>query len=563
MPPQQSRMGPGGPPPGPGGPPPHHMQPSTPISQNPAQSLSYQSGNGAVSQPIEVLGLVVDNLDHIPSGYKKEGSSWFAVYNPSIPRELNVDLAHNLKHASVVCSVKFSPDGQYVATGCNRCAVVWSVQTGAKVATLNDMTDKDGDFYIRTVCFTPDSKLLATGGEVIVLWDYTTSTAIRTFMGHESDIYSIDFSLNGRYLVSGSGDRTARVWDVESGECLFKFDHNEYAKVDAGVTSVCFHPDSRVLVTGSLDKIVRVFDVVTGKLLERLEGHKDSVYSVVFSPDGKQIASGSLDKTVRIWDVANYLPDNNSNNLIIDRKSSCRMVLKGHKDFVLSVAFSPDGLWIVSGSKDRGVQFWDARTGQTQFVLQGHRNSVISVSISPQHMYFATGSGDQKARIWKYTSIHQQAIEHHPPSQSTHPAQITSSNQNHQYTNGNDKTKSPTEKISPTSAGRASSKSPTDASAPTQSSPAANPVSGSASVSSASTSNQISNLTTPAQDDAEKDKEDGELSKLESMNDELQSTGSNKSNEIDNEVSSKGSGNGNGGEAEEEGEETEDVVMEG
>ena len=73
------------------------------------------------------------------------------------------------------------------------------------------------------------------------------------------------------------------------------------------------------------------------------------------------------------------------------------------QDFVLSVALTPDAQWVLSGSKDRGVQFWDPNTGITQLMLQGHKNSVISVAPSPAGNYFATGSGDMRARIWQYT----------------------------------------------------------------------------------------------------------------------------------------------------------------
>lgn len=75
------------------------------------------------------------------------------------------------------------------------------------------------------------------------------------------------------------------------------------------------------------------------------------------------------------------------------------------QDFVLSVALTPDAGWVMSGSKDRGVQFWDPRTGQTQLMLQGHKNSVISVAPSPAGGFFATGSGDMRARIWSYRNI--------------------------------------------------------------------------------------------------------------------------------------------------------------
>ena len=103
------------------------------------------------------------------------------------------------------------------------------------------------------------------------------------------------------------------------------------------------------------------------------------------------------------------------------RANDCRRVLiQISQDFVLSVALTPDGEWVLSGSKDRGVQFWNPRTGDTQLMLQGHKNSgtifilrrlqillsnvhylVISVAPSPQGDLFATGSGDMRARIWK------------------------------------------------------------------------------------------------------------------------------------------------------------------
>ncbi len=89
-----------------------------------------------------------------------------------------------------------------------------------------------------------------------------------------------------------------------------------------------------------------MWDIKTGKLIEKLESHKDSVYSVAFSPDGKYLVSGSLDKTLKIWEL-------NSN-----KPSTVKSTLKGHKDFVLSVAFSPNGKWVISGSKDRTVIFW-------------------------------------------------------------------------------------------------------------------------------------------------------------------------------------------------------------
>ena len=84
---------------------------------------------------------------------------------------------------------------------------------------------------------------------------------------------------------------------------LYAVNIPEPDNVDAGVTSVCISPDGRLVAAGSLDTVVRIWDVQTGQLVERLKGHRDSVYSVAFTPDGKGLVSGSLDKTLKYWDV--------------------------------------------------------------------------------------------------------------------------------------------------------------------------------------------------------------------------------------------------------------------
>ena len=104
--------------------------------------------------------------DRLRPDQKREGQDWFAVFNPRVPRVLDVELIHNLQHESVVCCVRFSQDGRYVATGCNRSAQIFDVSSGKQVSYLqDDSVDKDGDLYIRSVCFSPDGKYLATGAE--------------------------------------------------------------------------------------------------------------------------------------------------------------------------------------------------------------------------------------------------------------------------------------------------------------------------------------------------------------------------------------------------------------
>ena len=345
------------------------------------------------------------NVDELPPGLKTVGDDWFAIFNPQVARSLDIKLVHNLTHQSVVCCVRFSYDGRYIATGSNRVAQIFEVESGQLAAHLGDdpsISDKDGDLYIRSVCFSPDGKYLATGAEdkVIRVWDIERREIVQTFTGHEQDIYSLDFSRNGRIIASGSGDRTVRLWDLEKGQLAYQL------QIEEGVTTVALSPDGRLVAAGSLDRTVRVWDAETARPMDTLEGpghHADSVYSVAFSPSGRELVSGSLDKTIKLWELSNLQPQPMSvgGRPAPPSQGRCIHTFEGHSDFVLSVALSPDGKWVMSGSKDRGVVFWDPSSGVAQLHLQGHRNSVISVAPSPKVGLFATGSGDFKARIWR------------------------------------------------------------------------------------------------------------------------------------------------------------------
>ena len=152
-----------------------------------------------------------------------------------------------------------------------------------------------------SVAFSPDGKYALSGSDdkTIKLWDISTGKEIRTFKGHTSTVRSVAFSPDGKYFLSGSWDKTIKLWDVSTGREIRTFiGHTE------AVNSVAFSPDGRYVLSGGGDGILKLWDVSTGKEIRTFKGHMDIVTSVAFFPNGKYILSGSNDGTLRIWSVS-------------------------------------------------------------------------------------------------------------------------------------------------------------------------------------------------------------------------------------------------------------------
>ncbi|GAA5833603.1 hypothetical protein JCM3766R1_002586 [Sporobolomyces carnicolor] len=228
--------------------------------------------------------------------------------------------------------------------------------------------------------------------------------------GHKKSISSVEFSPNGQWLVSASGDTPVHVHSLPSFHLYRSFNSHT-----SGISHVSFSADSTLLASASDDKTVRIWEIdptlslshralgVLGSEETRgdddggakeemairvLRGHLSAVFCVGWSPRGDLIASGGMDETVRVWDV---------------QKGKCMRVLPAHSEPVSAVQFSRDGTMIVSGSWDGYIRIWDTATGQCLKTLANEDNAPVSnVRFTPNSKFIFTSTLDSAIRLWDY-----------------------------------------------------------------------------------------------------------------------------------------------------------------
>lgn len=236
--------------------------------------------------------------------------------------------------------------------------------------------------YVLSVCFSPDGRFILTGSydKTACLWDTATGTALRIFEGHTGQVASVCFSPDGQYALTGSWDKTARLWDVATGKELRSFQGHVFS-----VRSVCFSLDGRFVLTGSEDLTARLWNVATGKVIRTFQRHLVATVSACFSPDGRFVLTGDDDSKACLWEAAT---------------GKVIRTFEGHGDGVTSVCFSPDGHFVLTGSKDNTARLWAVSTGKVIRIFEGHSAAVVSACFSPDSRVVLTGSLDKTGRLW-------------------------------------------------------------------------------------------------------------------------------------------------------------------
>jgi WD40 repeat protein len=286
--------------------------------------------------------------------------------------------------------------------------------------------------------------------------------ALHVLTGHREGVTAAAFSTDGMRLVSGSRDRTVRLWDLKSGRQLamadrggsltftrfstdgktvITADHDGRIGVSSErltdvhyltghqgpITSLAASPDGRRLASVGMDGTLRIWDLEGGQA-RVYDGHKGALSSVAFAEDGRVVAAVGASQTVRRWDVEpgpgrtlgqhdkalswiRFSPDGNllasgsvDGGVCLWRAGATGCQRLGtHEGSVQSLAFSSDGRWLASGGRDRTVRIWDVGKGEGR-VLRGHRDQVISVDFSPDGQMLVSATADGQVRLWDLAS---------------------------------------------------------------------------------------------------------------------------------------------------------------
>jgi eukaryotic-like serine/threonine-protein kinase len=288
------------------------------------------------------------------------------------------------RHPAV--ALAFSPDGRHLASASfERRVDVWDTATGAHVRALRHTG------LVVCAAFSPDGRRLVSAGEdkTIRVWDVATGREeeVLGLRGHEALCGCVAFSPDGLRLASAGLDRTLRIWDATP---LREDERQETRTVPhrGEVWSVAVGPDGRQVVSAGWGTPPRVWDVRTGRAGPEFPGHEDLVFGVAWRPDGQQIASAGRDGeafTVRVWDPRT--------------RREVFAPLPPGPDY-MTVAFSRDSKYLVTGRVNGAVQVWDAGTGRAVVTLGSHEHGVRGVVFSPDGKHLASASADGKVKLW-------------------------------------------------------------------------------------------------------------------------------------------------------------------
>ena len=254
-----------------------------------------------------------------------------------------------------ISSVAINASGEWLAFGAKKLGqlLVWEWQSESYV-----LKQQGHYFDMNTLSYAPDGQNVATGGDdgKVKVWNTVSGFCFVTFSEHSAPISGVEFAKQGQVLFSASLDGTVRAFDLIRYRNFRTFT----SPTPVQFSCLAVDPSGEVVAAGSADSFeVFLWSVQTGKLLDVLSGHEGPISSLAFSPTGNILASGSWDKTVRVWNVF--------------ARSHAVEPFQLSAD-VLSVAFRPDGKELAASSLDGQIMFFNVELGRQTNVIEGRKD---------------------------------------------------------------------------------------------------------------------------------------------------------------------------------------------
>ncbi|MBI4244856.1 MAG: caspase family protein [Planctomycetes bacterium] len=297
-----------------------------------------------------------------------------------------------------IYAIAISPDNRFMVSSevCHehdKCAHKQHTVKLLDLKTFYELKSFAFNNSIWAVTFSPDSKYFAVAdgclrwpcphkGHPIWIIDAVTYKDITSLSGHESDVYALAFSSDGRYLASGGRDKTVRVWDTSS----WKQYKNHTLHTDSVFTVSFASVDGNYVLSGSADKTVKLWRLSDNQLVNSFVGHTEMVNRLAVSPNGEIFVSGGVDKIAMAWSLSTF---------------DLLYALSGHTGDIRSIAFSPDGKVIATGAADKSLKLWNASTGyEISSINSQHNGYVNALAFTPDGQMLISGSGDKYLRVW-------------------------------------------------------------------------------------------------------------------------------------------------------------------